>query len=111
MKREASIRASMRPGGTWGGGALTNNGQELPDVCCQITTHDLPVEYVLGERMSVRTLGCPSNLPQTGRHDLKKHPSFTHHLQLKIGSPNLLQDGCRWGESQGKSHEALQHVI
>lgn len=39
--------------------ALTNDGQELPDVSSQIPIHDLPVEYVLGRRMSVRTLMCP----------------------------------------------------
>lgn len=28
---------------------LTNDGQELPDVSCQVPIHDLPVEYVLGQ--------------------------------------------------------------
>lgn len=52
MRKEAIMRNSIGPGGSLVGGVLTNNGQELPDISCQIPIHDLPVEYVLGKRTS-----------------------------------------------------------
>lgn len=100
MRKEAFIKNSIRPGGSLVGGALTNNGQELPDISCQIPIHDLPVEHVLGRECQTR--GCLPQSLQTGRRDLEKHLSSTHHLQLKIGSPNLLQDGCRCGGKPGR---------
>lgn len=63
-------------------GTLTNEGQELPDVSCQVPIHDLPVEYVLGQRLLVREPSGPTILPRfgeqgpSGRHSL----SSTYHL-------------------------------
>lgn len=89
--------------------ALTNSGQELPDVSCEIPIHDLPVEYVLERRASIRTPKCPPQFFPVWKTWPAKAPVSRLPLTIcncRLGLPTF----CKMAAARGKAEETAMRL-